>query len=288
MTNESALIFDIEAPFGFFKISEVTRATVSYPFTRTALIGLIGAILGRERNKYWMEKDPLSEALIALELINPLKHMALMVNYGHTKYTVNVARKLSTYLPSQSGKSFVGFVTNVRLDYLRDVHYRIYFTTEDDELYKDLKTRLINLEFEYPPYLGHANLLADIIYLGESRIKETKTNLSKIDSVIAVDYIDLEYLKMLDSRLIIVMDIPIKMYFNENKVVKVDQTGFLLPIKPGEPIAVKIKPTTKIYDVKFPDYTTDIKLWVSNREKRIAFMPIRNQKEKVETDAEDD
>lgn len=273
MPNESTLIFDIEAPFGFFKISEVTRATVSYPFTRTALIGLIGAILGRERNKYWIEEDPLSEALIALELINPLKHIAIMVNYSHTKYTVNVARRLSTYLPSQSGKDFTGFVTNVRLDYLRDVHYRVYFKTEDNILYKELKKRLIDFEFDFPPYLGHANLLADIIYLGESLIKKSNTNLSKVNSVVAVNYIDPEYLKLLDSRLTIVMDIPIKMYFSKNKVVKVDRTGFLLPIQPGEPITVKISPSTSLYEVDYPDCSTDIKLWDSNNVKKIVFMP---------------
>jgi len=274
MTNGRVLVFDIEAPLGFFKISEVTRATISYPFTRTALIGMIGAILGRGRNNYWTQENSLANALIALELINPIKHMGFMVNYGHTKYTVKCARKLSTYIPSQSGNNFIGFVTNVRLDYLRDVHYRIYFKTDDDKLYNELKKHLIDSDFIYPPYLGQANLLADVIYLGESKIEELMDTKQIIYSVIAVDNVNPKYLTLLDSNLTIVMDIPLKMYLKNNKVIHVDRTGFLLPLKPGEPFSVQLRSSSKAYAVKFPKIKFDIKLWESKQEKNIIFMPV--------------
>ncbi len=55
MTLDKVLVFNIEAQFGFFRIAETTRATISFPFTRTSIIGVIGAMLGQEKNSYWVD-----------------------------------------------------------------------------------------------------------------------------------------------------------------------------------------------------------------------------------------
>ncbi|MHA1375768.1 MAG: CRISPR-associated protein Cas5 [Promethearchaeota archaeon] len=277
MENSKVLIFDIEAPFGFFKISEVTRATVSFPFTRTALIGLIGAILGKERNSYWDDDSSLSKSLIALEIIKPIKHMGFTVNYSHTKYVVKIARTLSTYLPSQTGKGrkkkFISFVTNVRLDYLRDIHYRIYFSTDNTDLYEDLKKRLINSDFHYPPYIGHANLLADILYIGESKVKEMREQEPLVDSVIAIDYLDPNYLNVLDAKCTIIKDIPISMHIINSKITHRDTTGFLIQTNPKEKISIKLKQDTPVYNINNPSMKEDVLNWPTNTQKKILFMP---------------
>ncbi|MHA1854819.1 MAG: hypothetical protein ACTSYY_02150 [Promethearchaeota archaeon] len=273
MENKKVLVFDIKAALGFFKIGEVTRATVSYPFTRTSIIGILSGILGKERNKYWERNDPISQVDIGLELINPIRHIGFMVNYTHTKYTVNVAKTLAPIIPCQSGKDFQGFVTNVRLDYLRDIHYRIYLHSDDDQLYNELKTKISENDFEYPPYLGHANLLADILYLGESKIEKIEIGqVAQISTVIPATYIDIKAYQSMDSTITIVLDIPIRMIVKNGQIVEVKSMNFIIP-RSKNPIPVKANTNFEIFHVKYPDSQIEIPEWDFDEKKYIIFMP---------------
>lgn len=273
MVDGKLLIIDICGDLGFFKISEVTRATISYPFTRTSIIGIIGAILGKPRNSYWDKNDPLGNLDVAIQMINPIQRLGFMVNYTHSKYTTNVARKINTYLPTQSGTDFIGFVTNVRLDYLRNIHYRVFIKTNNEILYNELKSHLIETNYVFPPYLGHANLLADINYLGESTFTKIDSEEVMVHTIVSTNYIHSDFLKLLDSRVTIIMDIPLRMKVIDNSVRETERTGFMYSEDPNKPIPIKLKSEYNAFSVKRPDTKEEIKFWGKDEVKNVIFIP---------------
>ncbi len=275
--TESALIFDIEGDFAFFKTAEVTRATLSFPFTRTAIIGIIGSILGKDRNSYWGEDHPLGNAQIAVQLINSednqnFQNSSLTVNYAHTKYTVNIAARSNTLKSFISEGTKRGFVTDVRLDLLRNVHYRIYFRkpidSKDQELYNELKKYLENNWSHYIPYLGHANLLADIKYIGEFPLNKISKELVSISSVIPVSFIQQDFLKILQRKISITMNIPIRMEINDGKIVNAITEHFMIPDKLKGEIQIKLKP-----DINSFSFQTDIENKIDSKSTNIVFIP---------------
>lgn len=257
--TDKVLVFDVVGDFGFFKTPEVTRATLSFPFTRTSIIGIIGAILGKEKNSYWEKDEPLSNAEIAIQMLNlgesaEFQHAPLTVNYAHTKYTVNIGGRSGTLKTFLSDGKKRGFVTDVKLDLLRDVHYRVYykFPKEDtsQELYNKLKKHLNNNWSVFPTYLGHTNLLADIIYIGEYSINKISSKEVIISSVIPVSCIDNNFLNILERKVSIIMNIPIRMEMKDNKVVNTYGEHFILPGSKENNLKIKVKDNAEIYSVE--------------------------------------
>ncbi|MHA1380949.1 MAG: CRISPR-associated protein Cas5 [Candidatus Helarchaeota archaeon] len=264
MSDDSVLVFDVKGDFGFFRIPETTRAPVSYPFTRTSIVGIIGAIIGLKRNSYWSNNNPLANSNIAIELMNDIIHSTLMINYTHTRNTISV-QNIQTSITSWSS-DFRGFVTAVRLDTLRNIHYRIYFQAKND-LYNRVKKAIKNSEFVYPPYLGHANLFADIEYIGEYPLLNNDDR-EKIDTVIASSQLDSNFYQTLKTKLTFIPNIPIRML----KKVESDQLlsnmtteTFLMGAIKDKPWHVLINKDTKIFKVDI-----DGKIY------RICFMPSDN------------
>ncbi len=234
------MVFDIEAQYGFFRIAETTRATISFPFTRTSIIGVIGAILGYEKNTYWVDGNPLANAGIALELVNPIRHTALTVNYTHTKDTIS-AGKINFLLPQGPGPHFRGFVTDVRLDLIQEIHYLVYFQTSDGDLYSQVKQALKESQFIYPPYLGHANLLADIGFVGEFSINPIESLIAECDTVVAASQLSPDFFSLANSKLTFVGDIPVRMFTNNGKISAVATENFFIPELPRTEGKEKLK-----------------------------------------------
>ncbi|MHA1767545.1 MAG: type I-B CRISPR-associated protein Cas5b [Promethearchaeota archaeon] len=236
MKDEKVLVFDVLGDYAFFKIPEVTRATVSFPFSRTSIIGIIGAIIGKHRNQYWLNDDSLGKTQIAIEFKNPINKKEIMINYTHTKNTILIrqAKIFDTTLPSYSKKGFRGFVTNVRLDLLHNVHYRIYFYSNDEILYENLKTYLKNNWCYFPPYLGHANLLANIVYIGEFPIDININEEGMVSTVIPTRFVDPNILKNIGNKFTNIYNVPIRIFVNTQlKILNVLSDNFILPGENG-------------------------------------------------------
>jgi len=276
MQTGSVLIFDIKGNFGFFKTAEVTRATLSFPFTPTSIIGIIAAILGEKRNFYWADNHPLANAKIAIQLINKpqkntFQHSPLTVNYVHTKYPITIggsSRTIKTYLSDAKKR---GFVTDVRLDLIRNIHYRIFYKKPEKKeyltIYSELKKYLQKNWAYYPPYLGHANLLAEIDYIGEFSLEKLKEKKAKISTVIPCSIIAEEIKDFLNRKVSVYIDIPISMNVKNNKVLNVETENFIVPQEKNEKIEILIKPEHNIYAVA-------IKKDVLNDNVNIVFIPL--------------
>jgi len=74
--------------------------------------------------------------------------------------------------------------TQIRTEFVKDPHYRIYFTCEDQKIYRDLKEKLDNHQSVYTLSLGLAYLLANFEFVGEfDYMVKTNENVL-IDSVV--------------------------------------------------------------------------------------------------------
>jgi len=174
---DKILVFDVWGDYAHFRRFYTTTSPLSFPIPpRTALCGLIGAIIGLEKegNDY-LKYFPTESAHIALKILNPIKKTVIAENLINTKN----ARGPGMNLINQKGGR-----TQIRFEFLKDQKYRIYFyyTDEEENLYQKLKYNLTNHKTKYTPCLGLSENIANFKFVGEFEIK----NLSSSDVYIPI------------------------------------------------------------------------------------------------------
>jgi CRISPR-associated protein Cas5h len=153
---KTVLIFDLWGDLGHFKKPYTTTSPLSFAFPpRPTIAGIISAIIGLGKNEYlrfFLKKD----AHIALRLMKPVRKIRLNHNL----------------IDTDTPKSFSSIKqrTQIRAEYVKDVHYRIYFWHNDNHLFQRLRNLLQNHESVYTLSLGLSQLLANFSYLGEFEI----------------------------------------------------------------------------------------------------------------------
>jgi hypothetical protein len=164
---------------------------------------------------------------------------------------------------------------------IRNIHYRIFFQKPEKEkgmeVFNKLKKYLKNNWAHYPPHLGHANLLAEIDYIGEYDLIKKEDKAGEISTVIPVSVVDNKFCEFLVRKVSINNDIPIAMELRDKKIINVISESFIIPPKEHEKIKIKIKP-------KFNIYTVDLNGKDSKEPINIIFIPISergNEKENI-------
>lgn len=153
------LIFDVWGDYAHFRRFYTTTSPLSFPIpTRTALCGLIGAIIGLEKqdNEY-LKYFSVKSAHIGLKLVNPIKKTIIAENLIDTK----TARGL--------GMNLITNRTQIRFEFLKDQKYRLYFyySDEDNLIYQKLKQNLTQHKMVYTPSLGLSENIANFKFEGE-------------------------------------------------------------------------------------------------------------------------
>lgn len=161
---DKVLVFDVWGDYAHFRRFYTTTSPLSFPIPpRTALCGLIGAIIGLEKegNDY-LNYFSTESAHIALKLLNPIKKIVIAENLIDTK----TARG--------PGMNLITNRTQIRFEFLKDQKYRIYFCcpSEEDNLYQKLKYNLVNHKTKYTPCLGLSENIANFKFEGEFAIKD--------------------------------------------------------------------------------------------------------------------
>jgi CRISPR-associated protein Cas5h len=163
MEKLPVLVFDVSGQMGHFRKPYTTTSPLTYPFPpRPALCGLIGAIMGIERNSY-SELFAPDKCQIALRLMGKTRKLKLGINYLNT---------------DTSFRSFhiIKNRKQIPVEFLISPSYRIFFHHSDKKVHNDLKTLLQNHETEFTPSLGLAYLLADYRFLGEFQAEMVSSN----------------------------------------------------------------------------------------------------------------
>ena len=175
--NNKLLIFDLFAEFGQIKKVFTTMSPLSFPFlSRTALQGVLGAIIGIEKSIN-PERFISENTHIGLRILNPVKKLVI----PHNNLKVISKTHFSRFEQHKP--------TNI--EFLKDVKYRIYFTTEDSEVYQQLKTNLENHLSFYTITIGLSQCLANYKYIGEYKYSiEKSKEFIQIDSVCVKAFIE--------------------------------------------------------------------------------------------------
>lgn len=147
------LAFDVWGQYGHFKKIYTTTSPLTYSIPpRTAVTGLIGAILGLDKTEY-ISHFSKKDAEIAVRLLNPVKKVTLSENLIHTKKAgrmMNVIRQR----------------IQIRVELLKDPRFRIYLRHNDQSLMNKLSGYLEDHRSVYTPCLGLSEHIANFCKAG--------------------------------------------------------------------------------------------------------------------------
>lgn len=147
------LAFDIWGQYGHFKKIYTTTSPLTYSIPpRTALTGLIGAILGLDKN-YYLNYFSKSQAEIAVRVLKPVKKVTISENLIDTKTAGPMMNKIKQR-------------TQIRVEMLKDPKYRIYLRHSDPALMESLTRLLEEHKTVYTPCLGLSEHIANFSLLG--------------------------------------------------------------------------------------------------------------------------
>lgn len=169
MHSDKLLIFDIASEYGHFRKFNTTTSPLTYSIpTRPVIVGLLGAILGIEREvsvgKFRDEVIPVAEifakdkASMAVQLINPVKKVNIAYNLLDTEKTAS-----SFFNIKQR--------TQIEFELLKDPCFRLFISVKDDRLFEDLVNRLRENRTHFTPYIGLSQFTATIKFKGFSRFE---------------------------------------------------------------------------------------------------------------------
>lgn len=152
----AAVVFALTGPLAHFRKYYTNSSSLSYGFpTRPALMGLVAAIIGWERDTYY-EKLGLQEARFAVVNAASVRRLIQTVNYVRTKKEdMDHLRKLG---PARG--------TQVPLELLlpgsqeQQLNFRVYFAHRDATLVQEVSERLKDRRPHFPLYLGLTEFIA--------------------------------------------------------------------------------------------------------------------------------
>lgn len=184
MNSKEVLIFDIKSEYGHFRKYNTTTSPLSYSIpTRTAIAGILGAILGMERELrdgvYPEGAEPVQEFFskersdIAVQIMHPVKKENIGFNLINTK--------MSFYDLTKAGR------TQIEFELVKDVHYRIYLAMEDKAKFEELTERIIHKKHHFTPYLGLAQFTTIVDFVQKTTATQINGNGDFAEIVTAVN-----------------------------------------------------------------------------------------------------
>ncbi len=184
MNSKELLIFDISGEYGHFRKYNTTTSPLSYSIpTRTAIAGILGAILGMEREirdgVYPEGAEPVQEFFskelsdMAVQIMRPVKKENIGFNLINTK--------MSFYDLTRAGR------TQIEFELVKDVHYRIYLAMENTAKFEELSERIENKRHHFTPYLGLAQFTAQVDFVQRATANEVASNGEFTEIVTAVN-----------------------------------------------------------------------------------------------------
>jgi len=173
---ENVLVFDVWSEYAYFRKFFTTTSPLTFSLPpRTALCGLMGAILGLSKDTY-LKKFPKKDARFAIRLLNPVKKVRFSENLIDTESvsTMNVIKQH----------------TRIQFEFLKDAKYRIYFSHSDPGIYSSVLEMISGHKCIYTPCLGISEHIANFEFIGEYPLdrKESPAEII-LDSVIPKDQI---------------------------------------------------------------------------------------------------
>jgi CRISPR-associated protein Cas5h len=201
-TTDTVIVFDIWSDYAHYRKIETTTSPLTYSIpTGTAIMGMIAAIIGFERDSYYDELAPSRMKFAIRVLSNPPKKNRMNLTLLDTSKGVflqDIGENPRTLIP---------------YEFIQNPKFRIYVWLKDEGLQAKLKQFLKEHKSYYTPTLGTANMIANFSY--ENEYKLEKANEGLVHSIARMDN---GHLEIESGKRYIIEKIPIHM--NKNRIVQ--------------------------------------------------------------------
>ena len=161
MTLERVVVFDLTGFMAHFRKYYTNTSALTYGFPpRTALMGIIAAMVGWERDSYY---ETLDRGRFGIGIKVPTRRLIQTVNYLRTKKEDLLELRRLGRVPG----------TQTPLEFLlpaaehRSLRFRVFFSHPDATLLEEVAGRLRRGRTYYPLYLGLTECPASAVWVGE-------------------------------------------------------------------------------------------------------------------------
>ena len=166
MKSLKILVFDISGEYGHFRKFNTTSSPLTYSIPpRSALAGMLGAILGIEReiapNVYPDDVIPVNEvfapenAQFAIQVLAPINK----VNIGFN--LLDTGKSPSSFFNIQNR-------TQIEFELLKQLKFRIFLHHSDEEIFNELAQRIRDTRHHFTPYLGLSQFTANVRWIEQT------------------------------------------------------------------------------------------------------------------------
>lgn len=172
MSSKSFIIFDAFSEYGHFRKFNTTTSPLSYSIPGpTAVVGLVGAILGIEREN---DRRKIREGNQSLRDTFTPENTKMGIRILNRIEKVHIAFNL---LDTGSAESFFNISNRTQIEYeiLKNPAFRIYFDWQHPRR-SDLINRIKERRFHFNPYFGLSQFTANVVWVGEKEGKKTQTD----------------------------------------------------------------------------------------------------------------
>ncbi|MDQ1086160.1 type I-B CRISPR-associated protein Cas5b [Siphonobacter sp. SORGH_AS_1065] len=153
------IVFELSGEYGHFRKFNTTTSPLTYPIpTRTALTGLLGAVLGVEREiapgRFLDGIIPVNELFassicgLAVQLLAPVRKVNIGFNLLDTGNSFFEIKK--------SGR------TQIEFELLKDPRFRVFVHHQEASVFDSLWKKLSNTSHHFTPYLGLSQFTATL------------------------------------------------------------------------------------------------------------------------------
>lgn len=187
--NDKVIIFDVWGEYAHFRKFYTTTSPLTFSIPpRTALCGLLGAIIGLEKeNNEYLRHFTIEQLSVAIKIINPIKKTMIAQNLIDTKNALGPGMNLITQR------------TQINFEYIKSPKFRIFFAHKDEKLFQKLKSNLSKHQSVYTPVLGLSENIADFNYIGEyEAFSESSKDYVSINSVVPLSMMNIDNQKIFD------------------------------------------------------------------------------------------
>ena len=161
------IAFKIWSDYAHFRRHYTTSSPLTHSIPPpSALRGLVGAIMGYSRGEYPEKLGP-NKAKFGVRLLRPVKKIRLGMNYMDTKDGAWVQLDWKRMRPAVKKDSHGNprLHTQIRMEFLKDPFFEIFFHHSNDELMDEFAERLENRRSVFTPYLGITECIANFEFL---------------------------------------------------------------------------------------------------------------------------
>jgi CRISPR-associated protein Cas5h len=164
------LVFEVWGEYGHFRKHYTTTSPLTFSVpSRTALTGLLGAIIGLSKEEY-LGHFGRHEAHIGVRLMTPVKKVRFSENLIDTE---------------NAGKmNKIKNRTQIQYELLKDPRFRVYFAHDDPDIQRAARDLLFRHCSVYTPCLGLSEHIANFTYIGEYEAEEKRSEAVEIHTAV--------------------------------------------------------------------------------------------------------